>query len=743
MKKSLLLLAFTAISSLGAFAQSYYYFKTTGVPEGYTLSPPTSATTIIAGDATAKANQLSVAQSLPFPFTLFGLNMSQFKASTSGYITFNTSQSADDTVNTTLPSATAPKLAIFAFWDNTRLQTLTAGGTTFASGVKSWVTGTAPNRVFQIQWQLAQTNDGTTATNVTYYAILLHEDGVTFDIVHNYGFGNFTATTGVNNLNGTAGKMVDGSPDMNFGGFNGQNAPTESVVYNFKYGNQPAIDLKMTSNATPLMAGAATGGVKIKVRATNYGSTDVTSAKINYNVNNGAPVTASATISAAKNAGKTIVIHPTNYVPADADANTTKTIKVWFSEINGGATRSDTLTFEMFNNKGISGTKRVLLEQGTGAWCDSCTDGHIIMKQIVTANPDKVIPAAHHYFDLMENTTGLTINDRLANSRLSIYYPYATVDRTFFDDQKDLGIPRTAWASKVTEALATPTPANVSIINKNFDWAAGKVTYTVKVDFVDYAKPGDLRINTFITEDKVRGADVTSSPSSKGWNQLNRYSYEAGNQAGGPGHPLFTEPAEIIGYWHNDVVRAVPSGAWGNNGVITDPSMGKSYTFNYTHTMTKANKVSYSNNTNVDTEFRSVKNGRGWNKYEDTYIIAFVSYYDENDDNKLVVLNAAQTSMINTGVNELAEGNNIGEVSVFPNPTNAATTIDFTIAKGSNVKIEAVNVLGQKVADIANASFPAGSNSVSFDAAKLNSGIYFINIISEDGKASYRFVVSK
>lgn len=728
-------MALTAFGGLSTFAQSYYYFKNIGIPSGAS-NPPATATTILAGTATAQANTLSTSQSLPFPFQIFGINVTQFKASTSGYITFNTAQTADDTANVALPSATAPKLAIFAFWDKTRIQSLSQNGTTYPSGVKSWITGTAPNRVLQIQWQLVQTDDATSATNVTYYAILLNENG-TFDIVHNYGFGNFKATAGIQNLDGSVGKMIDGSPNMNFGGNNGSNDVTKSVVYSFKYGVQPAVDMQVTSSLTPQVAGAADGGAKIKVKTVNYGFDNITAAKMNYSVNNGAAVSAAVTISVDKNGGRSTITHPTAYVPADADANSTKTIKVWFSQINGGTSISDTSTFTIFTNKGISGNKRVLVEEGSGAWCGYCPDGHHILKTILEANPDKVIGVVHHNQDLMAFPASEAINSRVATG-----FPYGMVDRYMYDDQDALELDRFQWDSKVAESLTRSTPVNVSIINKNFDWAAGKVTYTVKVDFVDYAKPGDIRINTFIVENKVRGKDIEPD-GQLGWNQHNYYTYEAGYQVGGPSHPLFTEPFNIVGYWHNEVVRAMPSGSWGTTGVITDPSINQSYTFNYTHTMAKATSVTYTNNTDEDTEYRSTKNGRGMNKYEDTKIVAFVSYYDAANDNNMAVLNAAQTTMINTGVNELTEGNTIGEVSVFPNPTNGTTTVDFVLVKGSNVKIEVVNVLGQKVADIANGTYTSGAHSLSFDAAKLTSGIYFMNVTSEDGKASYRFVVSK
>lgn len=66
----------------------------------------------------------------------------------------------------------------------------------------------------------------------------------------------------------------------------------------------------------------------------------------------------------------------------------------------------------------------------------------------------------------------------------------------------------------------------------------------------------------------------------------------------------------------------------------------------------------------------------------------------------------------------------------YPNPFNPSTAIDFTLALDSKVSLKVFNILGQEVAQLLNSDLAAGSHNVTFDAAGLNSGIYFYKLIA-------------
>jgi len=64
----------------------------------------------------------------------------------------------------------------------------------------------------------------------------------------------------------------------------------------------------------------------------------------------------------------------------------------------------------------------------------------------------------------------------------------------------------------------------------------------------------------------------------------------------------------------------------------------------------------------------------------------------------------------------------------FPNPFNPTTTISFALPGKAMVRLEIFNLLGQKIAVLADREFTAGSHSLTWEAANAPSGIYFYRL---------------
>ena len=73
----------------------------------------------------------------------------------------------------------------------------------------------------------------------------------------------------------------------------------------------------------------------------------------------------------------------------------------------------------------------------------------------------------------------------------------------------------------------------------------------------------------------------------------------------------------------------------------------------------------------------------------------------------------------------------------YPNPFNPETTIQFALPEVSQVRIEVMNVLGQRIAVLSDQSLPVGYHIVRWDGKtasgeKASSGVYFCRMQAGD-----------
>lgn len=114
------------------------------------------------------------------------------------------------------------------------------------------------------------------------------------------------------------------------------------------------------------------------------------------------------------------------------------------------------------------------------------------------------------------------------------------------------------------------------------------------------------------------------------------------------------------------------------------------------------------------------------------------------------------TNTVFTNINYIADSNSVypffpttvsivsaeieNSLIVFPNPTNASATIEYTLTNSSSVKLEVVDVLGKQLESLVNTNQPAGNYKVNL--AKLNAGIYFIRLNINNHTNTTRLVVT-
>lgn len=77
----------------------------------------------------------------------------------------------------------------------------------------------------------------------------------------------------------------------------------------------------------------------------------------------------------------------------------------------------------------------------------------------------------------------------------------------------------------------------------------------------------------------------------------------------------------------------------------------------------------------------------------------------------------------------------------YPNPFNPSTTIDFSVPENSHIAIKLYDAAGRLIDLISEGNMNAGNYSVTYNASKLASGIYFYTMSSSDGYQTTRKIV--
>jgi flagellar hook assembly protein FlgD len=84
----------------------------------------------------------------------------------------------------------------------------------------------------------------------------------------------------------------------------------------------------------------------------------------------------------------------------------------------------------------------------------------------------------------------------------------------------------------------------------------------------------------------------------------------------------------------------------------------------------------------------------------------------------------------------------------YPNPFNPSTRIAFTLPRASRVKIDVLNILGQKVATLHSGRLSAGEHAVEWNGTdsggeSVASGVYFYRLTADSLRATRKMLLLK
>lgn len=93
---------------------------------------------------------------------------------------------------------------------------------------------------------------------------------------------------------------------------------------------------------------------------------------------------------------------------------------------------------------------------------------------------------------------------------------------------------------------------------------------------------------------------------------------------------------------------------------------------------------------------------------------------------------------VTTGVKENAKAFSGG---IYPNPVSTNATISLNLEKSQKVTISLYDMVGNKVAMIAQDEYPAGKNEISYNVSGLAKGMYFLKISDGTKTSSLKMIV--
>jgi len=124
----------------------------------------------------------------------------------------------------------------------------------------------------------------------------------------------------------------------------------------------------------------------------------------------------------------------------------------------------------------------------------------------------------------------------------------------------------------------------------------------------------------------------------------------------------------------------------------------------------------------------------------DYYYIGYVGNYPDKMDSSSFAFSKAGESTAGrwlvdswfekrSGSDEPVRASLLGN---YPNPFNSSTTINYELSSGGEVRLEVFTLLGEKVTTLVDRWQVAGYKSVSWDASRVSSGIYFCRLTVGD-----------
>lgn len=328
--------------------------------------------------------------------------------------------------------------------------------------------------------------------------------------------------------------------------------------------------------------------------------------------------------------------------------------------------------------------KKVILEEFTGTGCPNCPDGHVVAAGILAANPGNVFVVAYH-----PDNSSYTSTDPMKRSFPSAFYsvpfispsnrfmPSAIVNRRVFGTERIL--PRTQWAEKVNILKAESSPLNVGVAS-TYNTTNNLLTVDIEIFFTDNVT-SNLTLYAVLLE-----SNIIASQSGGSANYVHKHAFREAFPTPNPAQ------------WGEPIVGNTTQGSL----------ISVTYTFDNSTTSYDMNNCE---------------------------VVVFV----RNAANEEIISgNGAIVGSSTADIPVLTS--HFQQLSVYPNPLNEHSVLDFSLEIPSDVYFEMFNIYGQIVFSKHLGFLSKGQYLIPADIDHLSRGVYFIKLRNEQTESVVKVI---
>ena len=216
-------------------------------------------------------------------------------------------------------------------------------------------------------------------------------------------------------------------------------------------------------------------------------------------------------------------------------------------------------------------TKKVLIEEFTGAWCGYCPDGAYRVENLINDNDGRVVAVSLHAGNPTGDEMEIAHTNYLETTYQNTGFPSGMVDRVSVNGSTSLN--RGYWKYVANDQLLKTAVCGLAIIS---EVNGQNATVEVHAGFNSTLNGDDYRLTVYLIEDGVTGTGY-------GYDQRNYYNTEAES-------PFYDLGDPIVGYEHNHTLRAVLSESLGDAIMVSEMVSGGEHIETYTVDISSYNK---------------------------------------------------------------------------------------------------------------------------------------------------------